>query len=171
MTSRIFIHILFLIASATAIALVILVSFQRQPRPFSTNSCVWGLASPKVGAEIAKECVAIAENLVHNGATEKDAYLIHMGGLFSANDLGDSHRAKNLLLKAIELGYPESYNEILVLFENNPGRYCTDMATIIQKLTNKTETQKTYRKMWKDSWTQQGCGPLPSPKNAQQLST
>lgn len=165
MISRFFARILFGAASVVIMALVISVSFQRQPRPISANSCVAGLASPKTAEEIAAECVTIAENIIRNGATEKDAGLIHMGGLYSANALDDADRAEALFIKANELGYPESQNEILVLFGNNRGKYCSDMNTIIQELPDETDIQKIYRKMWTDAWAQQGCGPL-QPKNA-----
>ena len=160
MTSRFLARILFGAASAVIMALVISVSFQRQPRPISANSCVSGLESPKTSEEIAAECVAIAENLIRNGATEKDAHVIHMGGLYSANDLDDADRAAALFIKANELGFPESQNELLVLFENNGGKYCADMNSIIQKLNDETDVQKMYKKIWTDSWEKQRCSPL-----------
>jgi hypothetical protein len=145
-------------------ALVIVVFFQPQPRPISKNSCIAGLAAPKMAEEIATECVAIAENIVRNGPTEKDAHLLHMGGLYSANALDDADRAEALFIKANELGFPESQSEILTLFENNRGKYCVDMNAIIQKLADETDIQRVYKKIWTDSWTRQGCGPLRSKK-------
>ena len=165
MTSRFVSRLVLGSGAAIIMALVIFASFQPQYRPISANSCVGGLGSPETSKEIATACVLIAEDLVRKGATKEDAGLIHNGGLYSANDLNDADRAKPLLLKALELGYPESANEILVLFENNRGKYCADMDRIIQKLADETDIQKMYRKIWTESWTQQGCGPLQA-KNA-----
>jgi hypothetical protein len=87
MISTLLVRVLLGAVAVIIMTLVIYVSFQPQPRPISENSCVAGLASPKTAEEIATECVTIAENVVRNGATEKDAHSIPVGGLYSANVL------------------------------------------------------------------------------------